>query len=286
MSQQLRQLKTRIKAIDGIWKVTRAMEMVALSKFKAIESPLTMSRLYFEKLSSITHNLIASIPEEKHPFLSTARPLEAPHALFVVSTDTGLCGGYNAHLHKTVMQYLNANSNQRNSLYALGRKASTHFTNRGLKPVHIFPSCHGKIRPEFFHSCYDRLAKDYLRGNIASVHVAYTSFYNPMKHHPTIKKLLPVERPEVISQTFELETGDQQNVLSEVLPLYVAHHLRLMIMESLTSEFSARMVAMKASKDSAKELMGDLILLRNKIRQAVITKEVVEIISSSEALKG
>jgi F-type H+-transporting ATPase subunit gamma len=284
MSQQLRQLKSRIRSIDGTWKVTRAMEMVAMSKFKALESPLSMTRAYFAKLESIVLNL-ARVEEDMaaHPFLR--KGAAGPIGLFVVGAEAGLCGIYNDHLFKAANKFLAAQAGREVRIYTFGRKAASHYRKRGTPPVRSFEGFHGRLRADF-HTEIDRfLEEEFMQGRISELHVAYTLFENAMKHHPVVKKLLGIEVPPGGNTNFTIETGPE-GITSDVLSMYVANKLRLMLLEAFTSEHSARMVAMRAAKDNAKELMGDLVLLRNKLRQAIITKEVIEIISSAEALKG
>ena len=285
MSQQLRQLKSRIRSVEGTWKITRAMEMGAMSKFKALETPLDMTRAYFAKLESIALHLIrVQKGELAHPFLAKGAE-GGPLGLFVVGAEAGLCGIYNEHLFKVADRFLAGQAGRDIRIYTLGRKAASHFRKSGRMPVKAFPGFHGRLKADFHSAIYRFLEEEFMQGRISELHVAYTIFENAMKHHPTVRRLISIEVPPGGESNFIIESGFQ-GIGSDVLPMYVSNRLRLMLMESFTSENSARMVSMKAAKDNAKELMGDLILLRNKMRQAMITKEVIEIISSAEALKG
>jgi F-type H+-transporting ATPase subunit gamma len=284
MSQQLRQLKSRIRSVEGTWKVTRAMEMVSMSKFKSFENPLNMTRQYFNKLEAIAFNLIRGNEESAtHPFLKKATGGRV--GLLVVSAEAGLCGVYNGNILKVADKFIEENKGRDLKLYIYGRKAASHFKRRRIPIAEVFPGFHGRLKPAFHSATYQFLEKEFLTGEVSEIYVAHTVFQNAMKHHPMIKKLLGIEVPPGEGSNFIIETG-QKGIMSDVVPMYASNRLRLMLLESFTSEHSARMVAMKAAKDNAKELMGDLVLLRNKIRQAVITKEIIEIISSAEALKG
>ncbi|MBF0594656.1 MAG: ATP synthase F1 subunit gamma [Candidatus Omnitrophica bacterium] len=282
MSQQLRQLKTRIRSIEGTWKVTRAMEMVSMSKFKSLEAPLKMGRNYFEKVRSLFNNAAGMEFSLRNPFMSKRK---GPLGLLVISADTGLCGVYNYQLIRAAERFLEKNAGQEVRLYVYGRKGAGHFRKKGISINHVFPGMHGRLSGNFHVKMFDHLIADYLNNKVSELHVAYTVFENPMKHRAVVDKFLHVERPQTKNSHFILESSGD-GVLASLLPVYLSSMFRLMLLESLTSEHSARMVAMKSSKDNAKELMGDLILLRNKVRQAAITKEVIEIISSVEALKG
>lgn len=253
-----------------------------MSKFKALDTPLKMGRAYFEKIRSIFANVAGAETTAKNPFLVKRN---GPLALFVVSADTGLCGVYNYQLMRAAERFIEANPGREIRLYVYGRKGVGHFRKKGLAIAHSFAGIHGRLPVNFHQKMLDTLVSDFLERNVAEVHVAYTIFKNPMKLYPTVVKFLHVERPPANNTNFLLESS-QGGILAELMPLYLASWFRLMLLESFTSEYSARMVAMKSSKENAKELMGDLILLRNKVRQASITKEVIEIISSVEALKG
>jgi len=284
MSQQLRQLKGRIRSIEGTWKVTRAMEMVAMSKYKSLETPLEMTRTYFSQLESITFNLIRAHEEAvAHPFLRKVSGGRI--GLLVVTSEAGLCGIYNDHLLKVSDEFIAANKGRDVRIYAFGRKAVSHYRKRGMPASHVFAGFHGRLKSDFHTNIYRRLEEDFLKGEVSEIHIAYTVFPNAMKRHPKVGKLLSIEVPPAKDSNFTIESG-QKGIVADVVPMYASNKLRLMMLESFTSEHSARMVAMKAAKDNARELMGDLILLRNKLRQTVITREIIEIISSAEALKG
>lgn len=282
MSQQLRQLKTRIRSIEGTWKVTRAMEMVSMSKFKALETPLKRGRAYFLKIQSLFSNVAGAEVTTRDRFMVKR---SGPLALVVLSADTGLCGVYNYQLIRAAEQFIEKNPGREIKLYIYGRKGVGHFRKKGIAIAHAFPAMHGRLSGNFHQKMMDVLLSDFLSQKVAEVHIAHTIFVNPMKHIPSVIKFLHVDRPQANNTNFILESG-RDGILTELMPLYLSSWFRLILLESLTCEHSARMVAMKSSKDNAKELMGDLVLLRNKVRQAAITKEVIEIISSVEALKG
>ncbi|MBF0619500.1 MAG: ATP synthase F1 subunit gamma [Candidatus Omnitrophica bacterium] len=285
MSQQLRHLKTRIRSIEGTWKVTRAMEMVAMAKFKSMQAPLTRARVYVQKLASILAHVVGSSEEGlSHPLLAKTPVVQAV-GLLVITSDAGLCGGYNDTLIKAANKFIKAMPGREVRLYVLGRKATNFFKKRELQPVKVFPGFHGKLKADIHVPIADFLFEEFSAGKVGELHVAYTVFENAMKHKPVVEKFAPLDVAPVSGEQFMVEAGEA-GIINDLLPIFVSSRLRQMLMESLASEYSARMVAMKGAKDNAKELMGDLVLQRNKMRQATITKEIIEIISSVEALKG
>ncbi|MBF0122533.1 MAG: ATP synthase F1 subunit gamma [Candidatus Omnitrophica bacterium] len=284
MSQQLRQLKSRIRSIEGTWKVTRAMEMVSMSKFKASMTPLDMGRKYFRKAEALFSNLFEAEGDSGSPFLMP-RTGKGAIGLLVVTTDAGLCGPYNHQATDIAEKFIKEHPDRPVKLYVYGRKGQTHFKKRGLPVEKGFPALHGRPVGNFHAMMLNALVEAYEKEQIEEVYVVYTCFHNAMRRDPTVKKFLPIEPAKGKEQDVIIEAG-REGILPEIIPMYLSCQLRLMILESLASEHSARMVAMKGAKDNAKELMGDLVLLRNKMRQTMITREVIEIISSAEALKG
>jgi F-type H+-transporting ATPase subunit gamma len=284
MSQQLRQLKNRIRSVDSTWKVTRAMEMVSMSKFKASTGPLDMGRKYFERVQSLLAHLFASQTDTEDRFLRSSNG-EGPLGLLVITTDAGLCGSYNQRLMDLVEEFISAHPGRQIKLYVYGRKGQAHFKKNGFSVAKSFPAVHGRPVGNFHAAILDALIGDFSEGLVDEVHVLYTVFHNAMRHEPFLQRFLPIAPPQVKQRDVIMESGSQ-GILTEIVPMYLSSHLRLMLLDSLTSEHSARMVAMKSAKDNAKELREDLVLLRNKMRQAMITREVIEIISSAEALKG
>lgn len=263
--------------------MTRAMEMVSMSKFKTLETPLKMGRAYFNKINSLFASVASVESATTNPFMVQRH--NAPIGIFVLTADTGLCGIYNYQIIRAVEKFIEKNPGKDIRLYVYGRKGIGAFRKKGISIVQAFPGFHGKLTGNFHKNILDTLINDFLNAKVSEIHVAYTVFENAMKHHPVVQKFLSVDKPVVKNSNFIVEFT-HEGMLDELMPLYLSSWFRLMILESLTSEHSARMVAMKSSKDNAKELMGDLVLLRNKVRQASITKEVIEIISSVEALKG
>lgn len=281
MSQQLRQLKSRVRSIEGTWKVTRAMEMVSMAKFKGLETPLAMGRAYFKKVSSFFENVASLESSLNSPLM---RKKEGPHGFCVIGTDAGLCGIYNERVIRAADRYIKGQKVQPR-LYVYGRKTAAHFRREGLTVDYAAPVIHGRLTGNFHEPFLNAIVQDFLQGKIATITILYMQFVNALHCDPIFDAFLPIKKPVSKNNNFIVEFG-KQGILADLLPWYLSNRFRLILLEALTSEYSSRMVAMKAAKDNAKELMGDLILHMNKVRQTAITKEVIEIISSVEALKG
>ncbi len=264
--------------------MTRAMEMISMSKFKTIEPSLAMARAYFSKLDSIFNHLLGVESDVTHPYFKARS--KGASGLVVITSDTGLCGTYTDEVLRHADKFIAEHKGREVRVYVYGRKGATHFRKEGVQVDKYVPGVHGRLTFSFHKDLFDSVIADYDKNILSEVHVAYTIFKTAMKRTSVVEKFLKIDRKTGNGGgSFIVESGNK-GILTDVLPMYLSNRMRLMMLESFVSEQSSRMVAMKSAKDNAKELMGDLILLRNKLRQATITKEVIEIISSAEALKG
>ena len=279
----IRIIGRRIRSIKNIAKITKAMEMIAASKMRRAQERGLAGRPYSEKIHQVIADL-AALPEMRpHPLLQR-RPV-AKIAVVHITPDRGLCGGLNANINRRTAGFI-LEQNVPVSLIAVGRKGRdfmmrhgrdicAEFTQLGDKPslLDTLPIAHIII-------------DDYSSGDIDMVYLSYTQFINTMVQKPVIQQLLPVE-PAIIpgAQNVEYiyEPGPGE-VLGQLLPRFVEMQVYHAILESIASEQSARMVAMRSATDSANELMGDLTLLYNKARQEAITTELLDIAGGAAAL--
>jgi F-type H+-transporting ATPase subunit gamma len=284
MIQTLRQIKARIRGIENTWKITRAMEMVAVSKLRRLQSALGPLRAYFGKLDHLVQNYLADLGERSHPFLEAKKRTKTV-ALCLITSDSGLCGTYNESLIRVAKDFISRYGAKEVNLIAIGKKGFTYFKRQGMPISHAYVGLHGRISPQMLKELTGVLTSSFISGEVDEVYVAYTRFESAARYRPTIEKILNLEPSP--NKPFEyIVEPDYSAVLQELLPLFILKKIHLMLMESMISEFSARALSMRSATDNAKELIEGLILLRNKVRQSTITKEVLEIVSTAEALKG
>jgi F-type H+-transporting ATPase subunit gamma len=281
----IRKIKRRITGAQNISKITRAMEMVAASKMRKAQERGLAGRPYSEKITQVIADL-AALPgiELHHPLLSR-RPVKTI-AVLHLTPDRGLCGGLNANLNRNLGHFI---LEQEASVVAIcvGRKGRdftsrtacdmrAEFTQLGDKPTFLETLPVSQI-----------IIEDYSEGLIDMVYVSYAQFVSTMVQTPVMKQLLPVEPAEIpggenVDYIYEPGAAD---VLGGLLPRFVEMEVYHAILESIASEQSARMVAMKNATDSANELIDYLTLEYNKARQDAITTELLDITGGVTALE-
>ena len=285
MIQSLRSIKLRMKSVENTKKITRAMEMVSASKLNRIKNILYASRPYFSKVEVLMHNVLKSADiAADHPLLKK-RPEVKSIALLVMTSDAGLCGIYNYNMIRLAEEFVVNNGKDKVQIIAIGREAFNHFKKIGYRITDGYGNLHSRYSALVASEIAESLKAMFLDGRADEVYVAYTRFDSTLRHKPVIEKLLNIESSETGGVEYIAEP-DMRSVLDELLSWYIHERIRIIMLNSFTSEHSARMIAMKMATDNAKDLMDSLTLSRNKARQAMITKEVIEIASSAEALKG
>ena len=281
----IREIRRRIKSVQNTAKVTKAMEMVAASKMRRAQERTIAARPYAEKMRHVLADLAAqhSSDEEIHPLL-VQRPVNRI-ALIHITPDRGLCGGLVASVNRSAAGFIleqqvpvsvvAVGRKGRDFLVRSGQEVRAEFTNLGDRPsvVDLQPIVHIVI-------------DDYANGLIDEVHISYTQFINTVNQRPVLWRLLPIE-PSAIEPGQNMEyiyEPSPSEVLAQLLPRFVEKELYHVILESSASEQSARMVAMRNATDNAKEVIEDLTLTYNKVRQEMITKELLDITGGAVAL--
>lgn len=289
-----REMRLRIRSVKNISQVTRALQAVSASKVRKAIAALMGTRPYATKAWQVlTH--VAGQPGRAtlHPLL-TGRASIQKTLVVVISGDRGLAGAYNTNLIRYVMRKF-ANWPTPVSYIAVGRKGRDLLVRRRLNVIADFSNL--PAAPSFADvSAIGRLAVDeYLSGSIDEVYLVYTDFVNMVKQDPTVKRLLPLEvdggegrvmsfeQARHTSAAYIYEPAERE-ILDEIVPRFTALQVYQAILESLASEHAARMVAMRNATDNALELVGDLQLQYNKVRQQAITNDMLDIAGGAEAL--
>ena len=288
-----KEIRTKIKSVEGTRKITKAMEMVSASKMRKAQERMRHARPYADKVRNIAANLSQANPEYKSPYMRASGTAKVA-GFIVVTTDKGLCGGLNTNLLRAVTTRMRESqaAGVSSKLVAIGNKGFG-FLNR----IHAKVISHvvqvGDAPP------IDRLIGPvkvmldaFVAGEVDSVHLCYTRFINTMKQEPVIEQFLPLSA-ERLQQTPEEKAAyswdyiyepDAPSVINELLTRYGEALVYQAVAENMASEQSARMVAMKAATDNAGNLIAELKLIYNKTRQAAITKELSEIVGGAAAV--
>ncbi len=295
-----RDIKRRIKSTKNIQQITRAMEMVAANRLKKAESRVLSSRPYTQNITSILSNLTESTPENAHFF----EPKEEVKKIMIllITSDKGLCGAYNTNAIQHTLKFIKENSQKDISLDLMGKKGNIFFKSRSYTIGQYYTDTVEQIGLASLkagdHKVSEIVAKlieDFEGGNFDEIYLFYTKFKTVMKSDPARVRLLPLENidagsgedggKKAIQGDCILEPSSEE-IFSKLLPKYLECQLRQAIFESLTAEYAARRVAMIAASENAEEIIGELTQLYNKARQEAITKELLEVVSGSEAMAG
>lgn len=284
MAQSLRQIKNRIKSIENTRKVTSAMQMVSISKLNRIDNVLFSARPYLSEFSRIFNNLLKATEGICHPLLEK-RALKKKVTLCVITSDSGLCGVYNNNVIRIAEQFARNQGNSKVDIVAVGKKGFNYFRNRGFNIINSFLGVNGRFSEGICRQLSDYLCGLFIEHLTDEVYIAYTHYDTALIYRPVLEKFLELEPAEGRKIDYICEP-DIKIIIDEIIPNIISIRMRLIMLESFTSEHAARTVAMKMATDNAKELLQGLTLMRNKMRQADITQDIMEIISSAEALKG
>jgi F-type H+-transporting ATPase subunit gamma len=283
MIGSLKQIKNRLRSVENTAKITHAMEMVSVSKLRSSESFLCHNRVYFQVLSEVVKSVVNGGAGLKHPYLDLKVDPGRP-VLILVTSDAGLCSTYNQEIIRLSEEFLRKTPGKAARVMAIGKKGFDYFSKRGYPQAGCFLGLQAKYRPEVIEDIFRSVNEIFFKEAVP-VYIAYTGFNAALNYRPQIEKLLPIEKNKGLNINYLFEPSGN-SILEEVLPDFIRAKLRLSALESFSSEHSSRAIAMKSATDNARDLRKYLVLTRNKMRQAAITKEIIEVISSAEALKG
>ena len=288
-----KELRTKIKSVENTKKITKAMEMISVSKMRKAQERMRAARPYSEKIRNIATNLGKANPEYVHPFL---KPNDGKSTGFIlVTTDKGLCGGLNSNLFRQITLRLRDTQSEGKTpltvaiggkglgfLNRIGAKVVSHVTHLGDKP-HL-DKLIGPVKI---------LLDAYIKGEVSAVYLSYNKFVSTMRQEPVLEQLLPLSAAKMQEETKASGTQaawdyiyepDAQAVIDNLLVRYAEALVYQAVAENMASEHAARMVAMKAATDNAGNVIAELKLIYNKTRQAAITKELSEIVAGAAAV--
>jgi F-type H+-transporting ATPase subunit gamma len=287
----LKAVRLRIASVKSTQKITSAMKMVAAAKLRRSQDAIVAARPYAKAMGNITAEVAARANAEAHPLLQR-RPARRV-AVVVMTSDRGLCGGFNTNLCRAA-QRLSEEKSRAGAVdevrfEVVGRKGRDYFRRRRLNITRELPGAAGDTALARAKELAAALTEEFLNGTVDAVYLAYNQFKSVMSQRPVIEPLLPVEpaaaSDDAATSEFLYEPG-QGEILDYILPMYLETQLHRALLESVASEFGARMTAMENATKNASEMIDRLTLQYNRARQASITKELMEIVGGAEALKG
>ena len=284
----LRDIRKRIRSVRNTQQITKAMKMVAAAKLRKAQDAILSARPYAQMLDQMISEVVARSESAAHPLL-LSRPVKNV-ALVVLTSDRGLAGGFNSNVLRRATRFIYDHQNAYDKIYlfTVGRKAHEFFRRRKMDVRKDFAGLYSRIDYRTAAEISSAFASDFVAGAVDAVFFIYNEFLSAISQRVTMVQLLPAQRPEgrqgVAPVDFIYEP-DMHGVLDKLVPQALAIRFYRALLESVASEHGARMSAMEKATSNASEMIDRLTLFYNRTRQAVITKELMEIVSGAEALK-
>jgi F-type H+-transporting ATPase subunit gamma len=283
-----KEIRVKIRSVQNTRKITKAMEMVAASKMRKAQERMRTARPYGEKIRNVAAHISHANPEYRHPFL-VERDTVKRVGMIVVTTDKGLCGALNTNVLRAVLgQYKEWQSQgEEIDVCCIGAKAVAFMQRLGANVVSQVSGLGDRPRLEQLIGAVKVMLDGYMADRFDRVVLFYTRFVNTMKQEPVMEQLLPLSGDRLGAPEGSWDyiyEPEAKTVLDQVLTRYIEAIIFQALAENMSSEQSARMVAMKAASDNAATLIDELTLVYNKSRQAAITKELAEIVGGAAAV--
>jgi len=289
----LRDIKGRIKGVKSTQQITKAMKMVAAARLRRAQENIINAKPYSKKIAEMLQNLLNIEKNFSNPLFAEREVKRI--ALIVVTSDRGLCGGFNMNvirkaeeLAKDELASYNKDGNL--VLYCIGKKGNDYFTKRPYNVVGSYPGIFSHLKFEFASGLIKELTAKYISGEIDKVLVVYNEFKSVIQQKTTVEQLFPIKpfeekTEETVQDVNYIYEPDKARIISALLPKHLNAQMWTTLLDSYAAELGARMTAMDMATENAKELIRSLNLTYNKVRQASITKEILEIVSGANALK-
>jgi F-type H+-transporting ATPase subunit gamma len=285
----LKVIRKRISSVRNTQQITKAMKMVSAAKLRRAQEAAVAARPYAEKMSELLKNVAARVSGEAHPLLRGREEKKVDLVLF--TSDRGLCGGYNANLIRAAEAFIRQHAGEKEiTLTLVGRKGADYFRRRRAAIAERYTDILYKAPEELAAEIAQKLIGRFVAGEADAVHILYSRFRSALSQVPTLERLLPVtlaesSETEARQQTEYLYEPGVQQLLASLLPRVTGVAVQRALLEATASEHGARMTAMESATGNAAKMIGSLTLQMNRARQASITRELMEIVGTAEALK-
>jgi F-type H+-transporting ATPase subunit gamma len=292
----LQDLRRRVRAVKNMQQITKAMKMVAAARLRRAQERVVAARPYTRKMMQILSDAARRAPDYKDPLL-TGHDREGGDErviLALVTADKGLCGGFNTNLIKAAQEFLKNNAGVEVELVLIGRKGYDFFRRRPVKirREHIGITGTGKVNASDAGVIAQGLIADFKseEKRIDRVYLLYNEFKSALSQRPVVEQLLPVghikvaEDPQAETLVDYVYEQPAETIFGELLPKLVENQVYHALLESVASELGSRMTAMDSASKNASEVIDKLTLVMNRVRQAKITREIIEVVSGAEAL--
>jgi F-type H+-transporting ATPase subunit gamma len=291
-------LRRRVRAVKNTQQITKAMKMVAASKLRRATERITAARPYAQQMQRVLGSVASRVGSAAHPLLTVREPgPDSKTLVIVVSADKGLCGSFNTNIIKAAGSYV-LGSAQPCALGLVGRKGRDFFGRRGFTIAFDEIGIFQKLKYQDAQRIAQTAMDVFIKGDVDRVMLIYNEFRSVMSQRVIVDQLLPVARTEVddaaaaskaeaatrLSQVDYLYEPSAQEIFNQLLPRYVEVQVYRALLESNAAFFAAQMTAMDTATKNSAEMISSLTLYMNKVRQAAITREIIEVVSGAQAL--
>jgi F-type H+-transporting ATPase subunit gamma len=291
----LKSIRTQIASKKSTQKITRAMKLVSAAKLRGAQDAILAARPYANALVEVLAQVSERAGAEAHPLLEKRKP--AHLTIVPITSDRGLAGGFNANIVRAVQRFMADHTDAEVVLEVVGKKGRDYYRRRPVTVKHEVPGATGATAAELSRQVASIVVDSFMKSQTDAVYLVYNEFKSAVQQRVVIEPLLPVTRASLATGPTTSGAGDgaaidfayepsKKELLDVLLPQFVESQIYRALLESVASEFGARMTAMENATNNAKEMIADLTLKYNRVRQAAITKELMEIVSGAEALKG
>ena len=285
-----RDIVRRIDSIRNTQKITKAMQVVAATRLKRAQAEVKATRPYSEKMLEVLQTAASRATEYKHPFLVRREGKRA--VMILVTTDKGLCGAINVNNIRAATRYMNEHHTEGQRYVTIGRKGRDFLLRYRREVIAEVSGVSDRPTVAEVLPAITVALEEYAKGNTDAVVLCYSKWISTMKQEPVVHVLIPAEIPareagkEDGPRADYIYEPDPESVLDGLLPRYVETQVFQAVLENKASEYSAKMIAMQNATDAAGDLIDALTLYANKVRQAGITTELMEIVSGAEAMRA
>ena len=286
----LRDIQRRIRSVQSTQKITKAMKLVAASKFRRAQERILEARPYARKMNELLGGLVDGTGDELQPLL--VRRDTGRKRLVIITADKGLCGAFNSNILRESLRFLRGAEEASVTLIVVGKKARDFYRRRQFTVKSEMLGVFDRLAYSHAQELANGLMQDYLAEEVDEVHLMYNEFRSVAVQRPVRQQLLPIEadlegddRDDAGPQEEYLYEPGREAILASLLPRHVTTQVYRALMESAAGEYGARMTAMEAASKNAREMINVLTIQYNKARQERITKELLDIVGGAEALR-
>jgi len=281
-------LRRRIRAVKSTQQITKAMKMIAASRLKRAQDRVTSARPFAQRMLTVLNGLVTRVDQDAHPLLRIPPPGSGRPLLIVITADRGLCGSFNSNVIKAAGQFILTETTGRDvALGLIGRKGRDFFRRRGFDVRYEAVGIFQKITFGEAQDIADAAIEDFTSGAAGSVYLIYNEFKSVMSQRIVVERLLPIPRLEsdaaagpAVDYLYE---PTPEEIFRDLLPRHVQVQVYRALLESNAAFFAAQMTAMDAATRNSADMLENLTLYMNKVRQAAITREIIEVVSGAAA---